>query len=109
MSREKRRKKGKTSESLRDELLSNLSPEGADTKREVPVMTRLGKDLVEMLDILVKLDIFASRSEAVAAIVEGTLLSQHDKFKLLKAQIEDLEKIQETSKEIAQELFKANG
>lgn len=82
-------------------MLESLSLESIDAKREIPVMTRLGTDLVEMLDVLVKLDIFKSRSEAVAAIVEKTLLSQMDKFELLTAQIEKLEKIQKTAKGIA--------
>ena len=98
---EKKKKHSKASLSLREEMLESLSLESIDAKREIPVMTRLGTDLVEMLDVLVKLDIFKSRSEAVAAIVEKTLLSQMDKFELLTAQIEKLEKIQKTAKGIA--------
>ena len=96
-----KKKQGKASLSLREEMLESLSLSGVDAKREIPVMTRLGTDLVEMLDVLVKLDIFNSRSEAVAAIVEKTLLSQMDNFELLTAQIEKLEKIQKTAKDIA--------
>jgi Arc/MetJ-type ribon-helix-helix transcriptional regulator len=59
-----------------------------------------------MLDILVKLDIFKSRSEAIASIVEKTLFVQRDKFELLKAQITKLEKIQDTAKDIASDVLK---
>jgi len=94
------------SRSLRDEMLDELSINNVDAKREVPVMTRLDKDLVQLIDILVKLDIFKSRSEAVAAIVEKTLLSQLDKFELLKEQIAKLEDIQDTAKDIALDVMK---
>ena len=57
--------------SLRDKLLSRLSPEALDiTKREISVMTRLSTDIVEVLDALVKLGLFKSRSEVVAAVIE---------------------------------------
>lgn len=99
-----KKKRSKTSD-LRTELLEELTANGFEEKREIPVMTRLGPNLVEMLDILVKLDIFNSRSEAVAAIIERTLLSQQERFELLKAQIEELEKIQETAKGIGYDIL----
>ena len=100
------KKKGsKASLSLREEMLESLAVSDSDAKREIPVMTRLGTELVEMLDVLVKLDIFSSRSEAVAAIVEKTLFSQLDKFELLKTQIEKLDKIHETAKGIAYDVL----
>ena len=53
-----------------------------------------------------KLDIFNSRSEAVAAIVEKTLLSQLDNFELLKEQISKLEEIQDTARDIAYDVLR---
>ncbi len=99
-------KKEKSSQKMREEMIDELSSRKSDVKREVPVMTRLDKELVKMLDVLVKLDIFKSRSEAVAAIVENTLLVQKDKFELLQSQISKLEKIQDTAKDIALEVLK---
>ncbi len=87
-------------------MIEELSTRESDTKRDIPVMTRLDDELVSMLDILVKLDIFKSRSEAVAAIVEKTLFQQRDKFEQLKAQITKLEKIQDTAKDIAYDVLK---
>ncbi len=87
-------------------MIDELSTRESGTKRDIPVMTRLDNELVSMLDILVKLDIFKSRSEAVAAIVEKTLFVQRDKFELLKAQITKLEKIQDTAKDIAYDVLK---
>ena len=71
--------------SLRDKLLSRLSPEALDiTKREISVMTRLSTDIVEVLDSLVKLGLFKSRSEVVAAVIEKTILSQQELFEDIK-------------------------
>ena len=87
-------------------MREKLSIEETETKREVPVMTRLDNEVIQLLDILVKLDIFKSRSEAVAAIVEKTLLPQRDKFDLLKKQITKLQEVQDTAKDIALEVLK---
>lgn len=103
---EKENQRKKTTITLRDEILESFLISESESKREIPVMTRLGTDLVELLDILVKLDIFKSRSEAVAAIVEKTIFSQQDKFELLKVQVEKLEEIQDTARGIAFDVLK---
>ncbi len=97
----KKKQDKKSAVELRDEMLEELSVGDSDAKHHIAVMTRLDDKLVRLIDMLVKLDIFNSRSEAVAAIVEKTLLSQIDKFELLQKQIEKLEEIQETAKDIA--------
>lgn len=102
----KEKQDNKTTTTMREDFLESLSISESEVKREIPVMTRLGKDLVELLDILVKLNIFNSRSEAVAAIVEKTILSQQDKFELLKAQVEKLEEIQDAARNIAFDVLK---
>jgi Arc/MetJ-type ribon-helix-helix transcriptional regulator len=79
----------------------------AKAKRDVSVMTRLTSELVELLDVLVKLDVFGSRSEGVASIVEKTLLSQLDKFELLRFQIERLEEIHDEARNIASDVLGA--
>ncbi|MHA2213522.1 MAG: hypothetical protein ACW992_10215, partial [Candidatus Thorarchaeota archaeon] len=57
---------------IRDELLGRLESEGFGLRRrEVSVMARMSEDIVDLLDALVELEIFKSRSEAVAAFVEG--------------------------------------
>jgi Arc/MetJ-type ribon-helix-helix transcriptional regulator len=102
----KKKKKGDPGLKLRDEMLEELSIKDSETEHIIPVMTRLDRELVQLLDMLVKLDIFNSRSEAVASIVEKTLLSQLDKFELLKEQITRLEEIQDTAKNIALDVLK---
>ncbi|NHJ12748.1 MAG: hypothetical protein EAX95_03690 [Candidatus Thorarchaeota archaeon] len=83
---------------MRKKLTAGVERTGT---RDVSVMTRLSQDLVDILDNLVKLGLFKSRSDAVAAIVERTLLSQRESFEQLKNQVEKLEKIQGDALDIA--------
>ncbi len=99
----------KSAPTLREEMLDKLSTGVTEAKRDIPVMTRMDSKLVELLDILVKLNIFQSRSEAVASIVEKTLFSQLDKFELLKAQLKRLDNVHETAMDIAQEVLRGEG
>jgi Arc/MetJ-type ribon-helix-helix transcriptional regulator len=101
-----KKKTGKSSQALKDVLIKELSPLDSDTKRDVPVMTRLSTEHVIMLDLLVRLGIFRSRSEVAAAIIEKTLFEQKDTFELLNSQIAKLEEIQDEAKTIAQNVFK---
>ena len=93
-------KKKKSSHKLKDELAEELSRPRLDAKRSSPVMTRLSDELIEMLDILVKLDIFKSKSEAVASIVEKTLYELKEDFAILKTEITKIEKIQDSAKDV---------
>lgn len=102
----KKKEESESSSKLREDMIEELSIRDSGTKRDIPVMTRLDSKLVQRLDILIKLDIFNSRSEAVAAIVEKTLSTQMEKFKLLENQIAKLEKIQDTAKDIAYDVLK---
>lgn len=102
----KKRQNGESALRLRDEIMEELAIEDSKAKRDIPVMTRLDSELINMIDMLVKLDIFKSRSEAVAAIVEKTLLSQLENFELLKEQISRLEEIQDTAKDIAYDVLR---
>ena len=86
-------------------MIEDLSSKISDSKRDIPVTTRLDADLVNMLDILVKLDIFKSKSEAIAAILSKTLLPKKEQFDQLAAQILKLEKIQDAAKDIAYEVL----
>jgi len=101
----KKNERIESSQTLRKGIIENLTTRLADSKRDNPVTARLDDEIVNMLDILVKLDIFKSRSEAIAAILEKTLIPQRDKFKQLEAQITKLEKIQDTAKELASDVL----
>ena len=64
-------------QSLKDELMGRFSAEKFGLEnREVAVMARMNSYIVDVLDALVELEIFKSRSEAVASFVERMVLSQ---------------------------------
>ncbi|MFW9976327.1 MAG: ribbon-helix-helix domain-containing protein [Candidatus Thorarchaeota archaeon] len=87
---------------LRDEMRKKLKADTAEAgKRDISVMTRLSSSMVEVLDNLVKLGIFKSRSDAVAAIVEKALIPQMKSFEKLKGHVEQLDEIQEAAMDIA--------
>jgi Arc/MetJ-type ribon-helix-helix transcriptional regulator len=98
----KEKEKEESSLSLRDEMRKRLTAgvERVGT-RNVSVMTRISQELVDILDNLVKLGIFKSRSDAVAAIIERTLLTQRKEFEKLNEQLEKLDKIQGDAMDIA--------
>ena len=86
---------------LREMILSKIVSEEMDGKREFSVMTRLSKQFIEILDALVKLEIFKSRSEAVATLLMKTILSDIEQYKELKEQAEKLDELQDTVKTLA--------
>ena len=102
-SKQKSRQKEETS--LRDELLGRFERGKYGLKnREISVMTRLSTDIVEILDALVELEIFKSRSEVVASFVEKSIMEKKDLFDSISKQASDIEKKREAAKHLA---FKA--
>ncbi|MGQ4871337.1 MAG: hypothetical protein ACP6IT_05825 [Candidatus Thorarchaeota archaeon] len=88
--------------SLREELMGRLSIEGFGLrKREISVMTRMSADIVEILDALVELEIFKSRSEAVAAFVEKVISARRSLFDEIRAQAAEIRQKRETAKMLA--------
>ena len=92
--------------SLREQLLGGLS-EGAVSgkKREVSVMTRMSGDTVDVLDALVELNIFKSRSEAVSAFVEQAISARGPMFQEIKKQAGEISKLRDSAKRHAFEAF----
>ena len=87
---------------LRKMILSKLTSEEIDEKkRKYSVMTRLSEEFIELLDALVTLEIFKSRSEAVAAIVMKSILSDYESYQQLKEQADKLGELQDTVKGLA--------
>ena len=92
--------------SLREQLLGRLSDEELSSKkREVSVMTRMSGDIVEILDALVELEIFKSRSEAVSAFVEQAISSRINLFEEIKTQAADIRRLRDSAKKHAYEAF----
>ena len=91
--------------SLRDELLGRFEREKHGLKnREISVMTRLSTDIVEILDALVELEIFKSRSEVVASFVEKSIMEKKELFDSIQKQASDISEKREAAKHLA---FKA--
>ncbi|MFW9921135.1 MAG: ribbon-helix-helix domain-containing protein [Candidatus Thorarchaeota archaeon] len=106
------RKKKETGEepkarvSLREQILGEYSSEEFSTRsRGTHVMTRLSDDIVEAIDALVELGIFKSRSEAVAAFVERSILSKADLYSKLKKQAKHIGAMRDEAMEVALEAF----
>ena len=93
-------------ETLRERILGELhSDEFTLKKREVHVMTRLSSDIVEIIDTLVELEVFRSRSEAVSAYVEKGIISQMELYEDVKEYGRKLSEMRETAKRLAFEAF----
>ena len=88
--------------SLRDELLGRFEREEYGLRnREISVMTRLSTDIVEILDALVELEIFKSRSEVVASFVEKSIMEKKELFESIQKQASDISKKREAAKHLA--------
>ncbi|MFX1440769.1 MAG: hypothetical protein ACFFFD_11015 [Promethearchaeota archaeon] len=88
--------------SLKERLLGVQTEEDLlIEKRDVPVTIRMSTTVLELLDALIELDIFESRSEAIVAMVESVISSKHKTFHSLKSQADDLKRRREEAKELA--------
>lgn len=91
---------------LREQLLGRLTDESiSGMKREVSVMTRMRGDIVEVLDALVELNIFKSRSEAVSAFVEQAISEREPMFAEIKTQAGEIRKLRDSAKKHAYAAF----
>lgn len=87
---------------LREQLLGRLSNDDLfSKKRDISVMTRMSIDIVEILDALVELEIFKSRSEAVSAFVEQAISSRMKMFDEIRTQAQDIRRLRDTAKKHA--------
>ncbi|MHA1770699.1 MAG: hypothetical protein ACTSYL_02885 [Candidatus Thorarchaeota archaeon] len=101
-------KMNETQLSLREELMGRLSIEGFGLKkREVSVMTRMSADIVEILDALIELEIFKSRSEAVAALVEQVISARQSLFDQIRLHAMEIREKRDTAKKLAIRAIKA--
>ncbi len=88
--------------SLREELIGRASEEKFGLKkREVSVMTRMSAEIVDVLDALVELEIFKSRSEAVAALIENAIHSKKRLFSEISSQAADIRKKRDAARHLA--------
>lgn len=86
--------------SLREEILGKREEDDSKTStREVHVMTRLSAGTVEAIDALVTLNVFKSRSEAVAAYVEKAILNNEELYERLKKKAREVADMTESAME----------
>ncbi len=98
----KERSKDESPRELREEILEILDVDlKKSDQKSYSTMTRLRADYIEILDALVKLEIFRSRSEAIASIVMKTLNSEMDLFQQLIVQAKRKDEMEETVKDLA--------
>jgi Arc/MetJ-type ribon-helix-helix transcriptional regulator len=89
---------------LRERVLKNISADGFEgEEREIPVVARMNKRVVETLDSMVAIGIFKSRSEAAAALVEGAISSREDMFANIRKQAASLSKSRDAAMAEAQD------
>jgi len=87
---------------VKEELMGRFTTEGFGIqKREVSVMVRLSASTVEILDALVELEIFKSKSEAVAAFVDQTIASREELFEEIRSQAQEIISRRESAKHLA--------
>ena len=102
----KKKDEPKRTLTLREQILgADSAEEFGERKRQTHVMTRLSNDIVEILDALVELGIFKSRSEAVAAYVEKSILPHMDLYEKVKKQAEQVGDLREVAVELITETF----
>ncbi len=94
----KEKKVRTTRESLREQIMGKRTdPDFNIDKREVHVMTRLSTEIVEAIDALVALNVFKSRSEAVAAYVETSIISNNELYERLIKKAKEVSKVRDSA------------
>lgn len=90
--------------SLRERVLKNISADGFENEeRDIPVVARMNKRVVETLDSMVAIGIFKSRSEAAAALIEGAISSRQEFFDDIRKQASSLSEQQDAAMKQAQD------
>ena len=94
---------------LRDELMGQFSRESMGLKnREISVMTRMSSYIVEVLDALVELEVFKSRSEVVSTFMEQMIMDRKPLFEEIRHQAQDISKKRESAKKLAFQAMQGN-
>lgn len=96
-------------ESLRDELMGQFSREKMGLKnREISVMTRMDSYIVEVIDALVELEVFKSRSEVVSTFMEQMIMDRKKLFDEIRTQAKDISNKRESAKKLAFHAMKSD-
>ncbi|MGY5858686.1 MAG: hypothetical protein RTU63_04900 [Candidatus Thorarchaeota archaeon] len=85
-------------ESLREQIMGKREDSDFNVdKREIHIMTRLSTQIVEALDALIALNVFKSRSEAVAAYVENSIINNSDLYEKLIKKAKEVSEVRDTA------------
>lgn len=96
-------------QALREELMGRFSRETMGLKnREISVMTRMSPYIVEVLDALVELEVFKSRSEVVSSFMEQMIMERKQLFDEIRNQAKDISTKRESAKRLAFQAMKGN-
>lgn len=94
--------KGPDPEDLRNELIGRFSREKFGLKnRSITVTARMSSYIVDVLDALVELEVFRSRSDAVSALLEKLILSDKEIFDEIREQADHIKTRRESAKHLA--------
>lgn len=92
------KKKSIARESLREQIMGKRDESDFDVeKRDVHIMTRLSNNIVEAIDALVTLNVFKSRSEAVAAYVENAIINNAELYESLIKQAQEVSEMRDSA------------
>lgn len=87
---------------VKEELLGRFADEGYGLmKREVSVMCRLSGKAVAYLDALVELEIFKSKSEAIASFLDQIFMEKEELFDEILTQAREISMKREAAKHLA--------
>ena len=94
--------KGIDMDQIKAELLGRFATEGFGlSRREVSVMCRLSGRTVAILEALVELDIFRSKSEAIAAFLDQIIAEREEIFDEILTQAQEIAMKREAAKHLA--------
>lgn len=87
---------------VKEEILGRFSTVRFGLKRrEVSVMCRLGGKAVAILDALVELEIFRSKSEAIAAFLDQAFMEREAMYEEILTQAQEIKAKREAAKHLA--------
>lgn len=97
-------------ERIKTELVGRFATEDFGLKkREVSVMCRLNAKTVAIMDALVELEIFKSKSEAIATFLQQVIAEREEMFEEILAQAKAIASKREAAKHLAFQAVMSSG
>ncbi len=80
--------------------------EWSEDLQRTNVMTRVRSDVVEVLDALIELGAFNSRSEAVSVYIEQAILSHSKLYEKLKTRAQEMGRVRESAVDLVKDFYR---